>query len=68
MQANRSSSAFIATLAIFTVTLLAASTPAAAQKEELLYSFNAADGAYPRAGLIFDNAQPLWHDQRRRGL
>ena len=60
MQANRSSSAFIATLAIFTVTLLATSTRAVAQKEKLLYSFNAADGAYPRAGLIFDNAGNLY--------
>jgi hypothetical protein len=68
MQANRPSTAFITIVAIFTVTLLATSTPAGAQKEKLLYSFNVADGAYPRAGLIFDNAgQPLRHDLRRRG-
>ncbi|MGA2761540.1 MAG: choice-of-anchor tandem repeat GloVer-containing protein, partial [Candidatus Cybelea sp.] len=60
MQANRSSSAFIATLAIFTVTLLATSTRAVAQKEKQLYSFNAAGGAYPRAGLILDNAGNLY--------
>jgi uncharacterized repeat protein (TIGR03803 family) len=62
MQANRSSIAFIATLAIFTVTLLATSTRVVAQKEKVLYSFGTArmDGAYPRAGLIFDNAGNLY--------
>ncbi|MGB6677311.1 MAG: choice-of-anchor tandem repeat GloVer-containing protein [Terriglobales bacterium] len=62
MQAKRSSTAFIATLAVFTVTLLATSTRAVAQKEKLLYSFGTTrmDGDYPRAGLIFDNAGNLY--------
>ena len=59
MQAKRSSTALIATLAMFTVTLLATSTRAVAQKEKVLYSFNGADGAYPQASLILDNAGNL---------
>jgi uncharacterized repeat protein (TIGR03803 family) len=60
MQAKRSSTALIATLAMFTVTLLATSTRAVAQKEKVLYSFNGADGAYPTAGLIPDAAGNLY--------
>jgi uncharacterized repeat protein (TIGR03803 family) len=62
MQAKRPSTAFLATLAIFTVTLLATSTRAVAQKEKLLYSFGTVrmDGDYPQAGLVLDNAGNLY--------
>jgi len=62
MQTQKLSIGFAALLAIFAVTMLTTATPAAAQSERVLYSFNpdSQTGLIPLAALILDAAGNLY--------
>lgn len=58
MQSNQSNFRLTMTLSVVVLTLIVASTQAAAQSESLLYSFTSNGG--PQAGVVFDSAGNLY--------
>ena len=62
MRSRKISAGFFVGLAIFTVTLLATTTPAVAQSEAVLHSFNVGgtDGFEPVGGVVFKGPTQLY--------
>jgi uncharacterized repeat protein (TIGR03803 family) len=67
MPSKKFSIGLTAVLAIFSVTLVATGTRAAAQTETVLLSFNGSNGQFPFGGLIFDGTGNLYGTTRQGG-